>query len=420
MEETTDTHSRQSYYPPTKHMAADNSDGGNSNKLPIMHNKPTMELTLLHDQWKETPVVGTTTSDQQQKHLPSVRCTLCQDEDNNVLFYRPSMTLHTLFQVPDEPTAARYTKKRHTLELEDDGHLSTNSPAEARHQSTDHAGGDDETHHRLVIPKPRQCYATLYASTDDQPLWTFVEQDWHSMTLLSRQPPHHAISMTTSTFSFVWGNNNDGGLYQWRMQLGDDPTMMDLLCEQWQADQTKRPVAWLKNGATRLALFTGNEASNNNPFRTAQSPLETFLVLSGLLLYELICSQVRTLGGGVEAMTMMIDRQQHALAEETRRFYTDKQRGLYEDDMDDRSRWSSTGSLKSLELDQGWWRCWRVPWCVPGSWCDRAWIKTRGGYHHRSRVTRRMQVSISLFSFSFLKHTYTFFFLDRVGNNRHR
>ncbi|KAI9300858.1 hypothetical protein BJ944DRAFT_272351 [Cunninghamella echinulata] len=80
----------------------------------------------------------------------------------------------------------------------------------------------------------------------------------------------------------------------------------------------------------------------------------------------------------------------------------------YQQDID--HRWSSNGSMKSLELDPGMWRCWWgygcwwnvVPCCMPGGWCDRLWLKVRGIHHkqqsnhhrhhrHRSKVTRRMQ-----------------------------
>ncbi|KAI8337205.1 hypothetical protein BC941DRAFT_470939 [Chlamydoabsidia padenii] len=475
MKETADTLNKPPHY-----LATTLNDI--SNQIQHNQNKPTVELILCHDQWRNTPVVSSQ-QQQQQQHLPSVRCTLIKDQDDKILFYRPTMPLHTLFQVPDEPpsiatgTISRHSKKRHTLDtpcsidldctrgLQQQQYSHTTTIDSGNHANLDHPhdeGGADQwnmnqikdnnskvdseedIHQRLVIPKPRQSYATLYDVTDDRPLWTLSEQDWHTMTLVSRQHPHYSVLMTTSTFSFTWkeiSGTGDGQQrhsclfpYQWQMQLGDDEETIDLLCEQWQPNQTKRPVAWL--GATRLTLFgctsttttsgnhnkddtiiaetamDGTDRSTHGTMRPLDS-LDTFLILSGLLLYELISSQIRTLGGGIEAMKMMIERQQQALAEETRLFY---QQGLstttmvkrdldqdrpYQDAMMDEDwvmddhRWSASGSLKSLELDQGWWRCWWhwIPCCMPGSWCDRIWIKTWGGqrYHHQSRVTRRMQ-----------------------------
>ncbi|CAO3579179.1 unnamed protein product [Absidia cylindrospora] len=361
---------------------------------------------------------------------------------------------------------------------------------------------DDGLYQRLVIPKQRQCYVTLYDATNDQPIWSLLEQDWHTMTLISRQPPQKYTMLTTSTFSFVWedqaitssaASSNFLFPYQWQMKLAKDGTTMELLCEQYQPDHRmkKRPVALLANQATQLILFGNDDddsnetptsalplendhddgTNNKNPFRSLQDSkhqqqqqqqqqrkldsLDTFLVLSSLLLYDLITSQLRALGGETEAMVMMIDRQQQALEEEIDMFYKQYQQQqrqkpmtnnnnnnmvhhtnpshyysghdpMDDDDMDreivmdhhsnnsnnnggggGQLRWSSTGSMKSLELDPGFWRCcfgygcwWSwFPCCMPGGWCDRAWIKVRGvrrqqhhnHHHHRSRVTRRMQ-----------------------------
>jgi hypothetical protein len=321
--------------------------------------------------------------------------------------------------------------------------------------------------------------------------------------------------MTASTFSFVWEGQTAPTMvekgqqdtppslfpYQWRMKMADDGKSMDLLCEQCQSDQTRKPMALLANQATRLVLFGGSDSSisptsvpgnethmtkvdsisssattstSKNPFRLPLDninnrrkidSLDTFLLLSGLLLHDLIDSQLRALGGGLEAMVMMIERQQEALTEEMHLFYNKRYQGYPQqqtgvadndgrrtiptryfpnqtistgldegDDFDDgassldrneadhfpygsnnRTRWSSSASLKSLELDPGLWRCWWgygcwwswFPCCMPGGWCDRAWIKVRGGarrkqhhhhhHHHRSRVTRRMQVKVMIF-----------------------
>ncbi|KAI8341458.1 hypothetical protein BC941DRAFT_510663 [Chlamydoabsidia padenii] len=553
----------QSFYPSAHRMVAssDNNNNDNINTLAPLK-KTRLELALTHDQPMETFAVDL---QQQQQSQLEPRCTICKDNVGNILFYRPALALHTLFQVPKPTfasqqdhapsrrrsidTTATYIQDQETQDSQqqgghhddisqrnnnsDDDDDDTNTISNNIDGHTSRKGSqvtddtyqdnndtnsnlDDRSLQRLVIPKQRQQYVTLYDAKNNQPLWSLIEQDWHTMTLLSRQLPHQYILMTTSTFSFVWegmGDNRFGSPqqqqptpflfpYQWHMKMADDGKSMDLLCEQVQSDQTKKPVALLTKQATQLILYGNDDPSimankgnssnenqldtttssiNKNPFRSTQhsdnddrqrklDSLDAFLVLSSLLLYDLIHSQLYALGGGPEAMVMMIERQQEALKEEMGifhrqyQYYTQQQQqhlptgaimmvmdddalrmnpsryytnhGLvaggndFDDDFDDdddtssldrngdndhsfgvtnnRTRWSSSASMKSLELDPGLWRCWwgygcwwsLFPCCMPGGWCDRAWIKARGGarrkhhhhhHHHRSRVTRRMQ-----------------------------
>ncbi|SAL96313.1 hypothetical protein [Absidia glauca] len=555
--ETTET-SQHAYYPSAHRMVTSNSNISASDNSSSSLQKPRMELTITHDQYMDTTVVN---SHQQSQHEPpaqldSIQCTVCKDSDGNTLFYRPAMALHTLFQAPKSCTPSSTAQDelpiRQSIDTTDtyiQDHDSQGTQQHRRQQpqhDVDHGKAppprrhngysddiddtntiinnvgertsgkdsqvnddlDEEVSPRVVIPEQRQTYATLYDATNDQPLWSLVEQDWHTMTLLSRQQPHQYLLMTASTFSFVWEGQTAPTMvekgqqdappslfpYHWRMKMADDGKSMDLLCEQCQSDQTRKPVALLANQATRLVLFGGSDSSitptsvpgnethmtkvdsisssattstSKNPFRLPLDninnrrkidSLDTFLLLSGLLLHDLIDSQLRALGGGLEAMVMMIERQQEALAEEMHLFYNKRYQGYPQqqtgvvdndgrrtlptryfpnqtistgldegDDFDDgassldrneadhfpygsnnRTRWSSSASLKSLELDPGLWRCWWgygcwwswFPCCMPGGWCDRAWIKVRGGahrkqhhhhHHHRSRVTRRMQ-----------------------------
>lgn len=550
MKEATET-SEPVYYPSAHRMVTSSSNINASDNFSGSHKKPRMELELTHDQYMDTIVVNS--QQQQSQHesptqLKSIQCTVCKDSDDNTLFYRPAMALHTLFQAPKPcaPSSAAQDELpiRQSIDTTDTYIQDHNNQGIQQQRGVDHGEApppprrnndyaddtddtntisnnvgertmgkdsqvnddlDEEASPRLVIPKQHQPYATLYDATNHQPLWSLVEQDWHTITLLSRQQPHQYLLMTTSTFSFVWEgqtgptvvekDQQDAPIalfpYQWRMKMADDGKAMDLLCEQWQSDQTRKSVALLANQATRLVLFGSSDSSasptsatsndnpmakmdsisssastglDKNPFRLPLDnnkrkidSLDTFLLLSGLLLHDLISSQLRALGGGLDAMVMMIERQQDALMEEMELFYKRHQgysqqqtgramadndgRGMIPtrhytnqnistgfddgDDFDDgassldrneaahfpygnngnRTRWSSSASLKSLELDPGLWRCWWgygcwwswFPCCMPGGWCDRAWIKVRGGarrkqHHHRSRVTRRMQV----------------------------
>ncbi|KAI8081373.1 uncharacterized protein BX664DRAFT_388367 [Halteromyces radiatus] len=416
------------YYPPSQLMMG-------TDKQTNSIDKPRMELVLTHNQLMEIP-------SQQNNNEP---CTVCKDMDGNILFYRPSMALHTLFQVHDD-SPSRYSNQRlvtNKTYLDTDHQNNHDNDDDTIHnnnnnnnnndingkenqiiQTSDEDGiDDDETQQRLVIPKHRQLYVTLY-DNHHLPLWSLIEQDWHTMTLLSRQTPQKYMLMTTSTFSFSW----DQRPYQWRMQMADDGTSMDLLCEKCHYDQSKVPIALLTKQATRLLFFENNEttmhaipkdvtdhgaSSSNNPFRSLLSDkhrvddLDSFLILSSLLLNDLIHSQLRALGGGKDAMMMMMERQQQALKEEETiqltqsRYHQGSVVNLRDDDdivvstHDNNPRWSSTGSMKSLELDPGIWRCWWgygcwwtfFPCFMPGGWFDRRVRR----HHHRSRVTRRMQ-----------------------------
>ncbi|CAO3595066.1 unnamed protein product [Absidia cylindrospora] len=322
-----------------------------------------------------------------------------------------------------------------------------------------------------MVPTHQQKYTTLYNANDDSPTWSLIQHDGHTMTLISHQLPHKYTLMTTSTFSFVWEDDRQPLFlfpYQWQMQLADDGESLELLCVQSHPYQaTKNPVALLDKQGTRLILFgkedearnllegggcgtttdsglpaataapasakTGiprGDDSSRNPFRTTTlqensshhhhqrkiDSLDTFLVLSGLLLYDLIRSQLCALDNSTDAMRLMVERQQHALKKENDHFYklyqqqqvtagrmmmavtddelgtihADKTRsysnvqqvtmggdggsnldrkGIHQDQHhgggnNNNARWSSfsssssSGSLRSLELDSGLWQCW--------------------------------------------------------------
>ncbi|ORX62689.1 hypothetical protein DM01DRAFT_1330816 [Hesseltinella vesiculosa] len=398
-----------------------------SNQAILPTQPPTFQLLLSHGE-----VFDTT-------HLmpASTRCTVCRDVNGKLVFYRPSaIPLHSLLQLQDDidspPTNLPTANEPTGL---DPAHLGTPLSPPASHDSAEPPNDSVEP---LMIPKQHQPHVTLYDATNHAPLWSLWQQAWESITFVCRQlaPRAQTTTITTTTFTFAWEDEPTDEHrevirkeYQWHMIAQPDASL-DLYCT-----HQNRPIALLTKQASRLLFYS----TDNNPFRQTDAlQWEAFLTLSGLLLYDLITSQWRSLGGNPEALHWMIQRQ-HQAADLTHippaalsptspppvmqssflyhqqsppSHHPDMTPKLDDDD-DDMSyhqRWSTT-SMKSLELDPGcmqcWWgsHCWWsvFPCCMPGGWCDRLWIKWRGqlkhrhhhprhpDHRHRSRITRRMQ-----------------------------
>lgn len=275
-----------------------------------------LEITIQHD----VPVT------ENLAHLPS-DCTLttqCRTKHKDeLMFYRPQMLLHKVFQAAG-------------------------------------ASNDEETG-RVKIPNQLLPYVTLYSPTH-QVLWSLTSKDWHSMEFQHDVNTIVTLSTLSSAFSFRWIDNLT---YHWRLISTQD--QYDLRCY-----HSKTLVAEITQQGSRFILWE----QTKNPFR---SPVwSSFLLLSGLLLHDHLTSMLRSLGGGPEALQIvMAEEDNESLGSfdgDSSLYYADQ--GLVD---------VGRGSVKSIELDPGVWRCWWGygfwwTWCsccMPGGWCDKIWMKCR-------------------------------------------
>ncbi|KAI8074048.1 hypothetical protein BC940DRAFT_289873 [Gongronella butleri] len=426
--------------------------------------------------------------------LGDIKSTVCRDLDGQIVFYRPSsLALHALLQVahdaphtaitttpspsPASPAPASSAAVSPALGVPHSASAADGPDARAEAKTTtiadktskkqqhddENEDNEDDQNETMTIAKQHQPYVTLYAAESHAPQWSLLQQAWDAITLLSRQH-RKQVTITTTTFAFEW----DARAYQWHMlppsssssnpendgeaanksknNDDDDKGVVDLYC----CTMDHQPIALLTHRASRLLFFTNTD---NNPFRQQTTdPVQwhAFLTLSSLLLYDLITSQLHSLGGDPQALHWMIDKQRQAtydavypspppplpttrmsitpmplttasssptspppisspfyqqqIAPQHHHFNHDSLAKLDHHDLDDQDdlsihhRWS-TNSMKSLELDPGcmqcWWgsHCWWsvFPCCMPGGWCDRLWIKWRGQLKHSIQQHRHQQ-----------------------------
>lgn len=288
----------------------------------------------------------------------------------------------------------------------------------------------------------------LFYNCHKKPIWKLASRDWHGMTLFYQ---HFIIILSTTPpqFRFTFKER----FYHWQVVKGDETiTPYKLQCYE---TETKKLIAQLDGYILLLDIpivkKEGEGAANEemvktdtNPFRKSSNinlenneddPFTTFVILSGLLVNNHIKSLLKSLGGGPEALHIIIDppaamsgQHQHSKSADVfNHMYNNENHafngGGGEDDDDIASlsstyprhysghqslvdggagagggggiggnRWSSSAqSFKSIELDPGVWHCWWgykfwwswFPCCMPGGCCDRACIRLKG---HKPKV----------------------------------
>lgn len=237
-----------------------------------------------------------------------------------------------------------------------------------------------------------------------KPIWRLANRDWHGMTLIYQ---HLIIVLSTTPPQFRFTFHKQ--FYHWQV-IKHDVFLYTLKCFE---TESKKLIGELDQDAFVLDLTT------TNPFRKSvileDDPFTTLVLLSGLLVNNHVKTLLKSLGGGTDALNMIIDppAATSGQREEHNVFNNTYNTGEEEDDditslsstyvknypghqslVDDRgARWSSADSFKSIELDPGVWHCWWgysfwwswFPCCMPGGCCDRACIRLKG---HKQKVRR--------------------------------
>ncbi|KAI8992517.1 hypothetical protein BDB01DRAFT_778705 [Pilobolus umbonatus] len=248
----------------------------------------------------------------------------------------------------------------------------------------------------------RQSKVDLFFLLDalKNPVGELSHKDWHGIqfnllkgnmgTSLSTSPPH---------FSFTW---NKTSLYQWQVvTLSANDYMLQLYNK-----ETKKLVSEFRE--TEITIESTMDGYNTNPFRMSQKeplddPFTTLIISTGLLIQSHVKMLLKSLGGGPDALQMLIDPSNTPIKYPTDTKYEDDdilgihsyqyrgKHGLVES-----TRWS-TPSFTSIKLDTSIWNCWWgydfwwtwLPCCMPGGYCDRLCIKLNG----QSTITSKRTLS---------------------------
>jgi hypothetical protein len=300
-----------------------------------------------------------------------------------------------------------------------------------------------------------------------------------SQETLSENTNHRIVSLSTSAtlFKFQWGDHT----FQWELKSADSregesqlsPVLQsavrtsshrsyDLQCFNtaskalvaeftggmrsfvlWSLPSTSPPTA-AQDGLKMRTIFpeqttsfndqsrTSSESTPNtyNPFKNANHtnntsavshfatlPFTSLLILSGLLINDHVSSLLQSLGGGSDALRLIMDpefsrdginestitRPMESIADpyisrgrhhpNIRQHLDDASSISYTDGPDENGYHSSSRySVKSIELNPGCCRCywgygfwWTwCPLCVPGGWCERV-LCGGGRRNHRRR-----------------------------------
>lgn len=247
-----------------------------------------------------------------------------------------------------------------------------------------------------------------------KPIWKLTNRDWHGMTLIY-QNLIIVLSTTPPQFRFTFHKR----FYHWQV-IKQDLYLYTLKCYE---TESKKLIAELDNDKLILDIATlDDDNTSTNPFRKSaisieDDPFTTLVILSGLLVNNHVKVLLKSLGGGTDALSMIIDPpaatngQQHKEPNVFNNMYNtghdDEEDDItslsstyaknypgHQSLVDDRgARWSSAESFKSIELDPGVWHCWWgyrfwwswFPCCMPGGYCDRACIRIKG---HKPKVRR--------------------------------
>jgi hypothetical protein len=331
-------------------------------------------------------------------------------------------------------------------------------------------------------------YVSLYTTNDNQPVWALTDKSWHDMVLVSQEPlsentNHRIVSLSTSAtlFKFQWGDHT----FQWELKVADTregESQISPVLKPAIRNSSQRPYdlqCYNTNTQSLVAEFTGGmkqfvlwslptsapstsvedtmkmrsifqedsvelgdqqptknsfESNTHNPFKNRASispvshfathPFTSFLIASGLLINDHVSSLLRSLGGGNDALRLILDPDfSNGAINETnngsaavtrpmesitdpyisrgrhhpnfRQHLDDASSIAYSDytgiDESDQTGFhhNSRYSIKSIELNPGcchcywghgfWWK-W-CPLCVPGGWCER--VLCGGGRRRR-------------------------------------
>ena len=353
-------------------------------------------------------------------------CTICrpvvgssrdndgENDNSNLIFYRPQMALHKVLQqgigtvtnddqqkVNEQQdgkiTTAPVTTTGPTPTVATTTNAAVKSSAAATSITTNNNTAntnDNSTHTRVTVPSHLLPYVTLYGPRK-QALWSLTSKDWHTMDFASPQL-EKVITLTTSTslFSFLWINRK---AYQWRLipaTIGKGQQKQypyDLRC--YHDDKLiaefvdSRFIQWTTEEKEKAGQQQQEQQKQKfNIMHDIQ--FTSFLLLSGLLIHEHLSSILRSLGDGPEAVQLVTDPTFAATAMmddhdndydddygSLGSFYTggnvDGERefadqGLVDGQTAPRAGWYSShsgvgghhaGSIKSIELDPGCMRC---------------------------------------------------------------
>lgn len=263
----------------------------------------------------------------------------------------------------------------------------------------------------------------IFYNQYQKPIWKLINRDWHGMTLIYQQ-----LTITLSTtpppqFKFTFQHK----VYYWQA-FKQQPYI--LKC--FEAD-TKKLIAQLSQTELLLDILpiVSVITEETNPFRKSSlqptennttegvggdDPFITLVILSGLLVNHHIKILLKSLGGGPEALEMILgeappstvspqEQQEEeneedditSLSSARQNHYYPGHQSLVEGNQ--HSRWSSSAqSFKSIELDPGVWHCWWgykfwwnwFPCCMPGGCCDRICIRLKGTHSSKSSRTRTL------------------------------
>lgn len=254
------------------------------------------------------------------------------------------------------------------------------------------------------LVQEQQALIAFY-NRQQKPIWQLTNRDWHGMTLIYQ---HLIIVLSTTPPQFRFAFHKQ--FYHWQV-INENGSEYSLKCFE---TESKKLIGELDQHTFVLDMTT------TNPFRKSaileDDPFTTLVLLSGLLVNNHVKNLLKSLGGGTDALKMIIDPPA-AINKEPNVFNTMYNNEEEDDDIaslsstyvknypghqslvDERgTRWSSAESFKSIELDPGVWHCWWgynfwwswFPCCMPGGCCDRACIRLRGQKPKARRNTRTL------------------------------
>ncbi|KAI8988157.1 hypothetical protein BDF20DRAFT_854174 [Mycotypha africana] len=268
---------------------------------------------------------------------------------------------------------------------------------------------------------------------DKRPLWKFKGQNLHGIILASSTIDSHnneLIQLTTTPPYFKFTIQDS--VYFWQIQQQNGSSVAyTLKC--FESTNAKFMLAELNSNNTNIiSLYTENFCKITNPFTltATTSELSSLIILSCILLRNHIQHLLLSLGSDTEALQFILNpyhHQQYMLDAEGEaedgddnddddyyiddytKYYPGHQSLVLEasqvrqknnlNNSNTSHRVSTTdNSFKSLELDPGCWHCWWgykfwwswFPYCMPGGYCDRYFIKLRG-HRSSSRIINKTQ-----------------------------